>query len=388
MRGLLLGITFVASSAFASDAGTIKQPETTSLVDAGGESWWLVSPSMPASFVLTGPARFQVGVRVNIPADLAAGAAGIISVRTGGKPLAQFRLQPKAGPDTWKDQTAFKPSPAVGFLVDVAAGDQVYEFRLNGGGDFGGAVRVIDASQSKRPLPATAPVVKIPAPPATAVAVAAATPTPKPVATATPSRVVSGKSMWQVSFGVGSIIEAEGTAPNHQWSAIGDVRFHPRDYVFVAAGGEWRAGTQRVPVPGAPADGAYENRQSADGSAGLRLDAGGLELLAGPWARFAEYDSTFAPRRFLLAGVHARVGMNVGAFEVHGAGDVGVPVMDETPPNYQTGDLVSGGGWSAGLSMRMKGNVRLGLEYQGEVISRYASERISNGAFANAIVEF
>lgn len=386
MRGLLLGTIFIASSALASDAGTVKQPETPPLVDASGESWWPVSPSAPASFVLTGPARFQVGVRVNIPADLAAGAAGIVSIRTGGKPLAQFRLQPKAGTDTWKDQPAFKPSPAVGFLVDVAAGDQVYEFRLNGGGDFGGAVRVIDASQSKRPLPATAPVVKIPAPPPTAVAVAAAT--PKPVATAAPSRGVSGKSAFQVSVGVGSIFEAEGTSPNQQWSTIGDVRWHPQDYVFVAAGGEWRAGTQRVPVPDAPVDGAYENRLAGDASAGLRLDVASLELLVGPWVRYTKYDSELAPRRFFLAGGSARVGLNAGAFAVHAGGEVGVPLTDDTPNNYQTGELVSGGGWSAGASMRLKRSVRLGLEYRGEVVSRYASERISNGAFANAIVEF
>lgn len=387
MRNLLLATIFLTTPALAAEVGTVEPQKSATLVDtATGDTWTTVSGTAPASFVLTGPAKFQVGFRVNIPSNFTEGTAGIVQVRNGGKPLAQFRLQPKTGADTWKDQRTFKPSLAVGFYVDVAAGPQTYEFRLNGGGDHGGAVRVVESSQSKRPLPATAPVVKIPT---VATAVAAASPAATPAATpSSVASVASGASAWQVSIGGGPTFETESEDGGLVWSAVGNARFTPMPTTFVEAGGEWRAGKQRVPVPNTPSKGSYENRQTIDVSAGARLMILQHEVLIGPWLRFADYESRVAPRRYTLAGGRTRLGVRLGGIDLHADLAIGGPVAQDTPENYQTGELTSGGMWGLGASMSLRGNLRLGLDYRGEAVGRFASERVANSLVTNAIVEF
>ena len=111
IRGaIVLLLIAVGAPAFAADPGTAAPAPGGVLVDAAtGESWSKVAAKAPAKWTLTGPARFQVGFRLNIPANEEI-PAGIVMIRHGGKPLAQFRLQPKSGKDTWKDEAGFKPS--------------------------------------------------------------------------------------------------------------------------------------------------------------------------------------------------------------------------------------------------------------------------------------
>lgn len=380
-------------------AGTVAPPQANPvLVDgATGEAWAHVTSAAPASFVLTGPAKFQVGFRLNLPPNpLPTASAGIVQIRHGGRPLAQFRLQPKEGTDTWKDIAAMKPGVSVGFFVEVGPGPQTYEFRLNGAGDLGGAVRVVEASQSRRPLAANAPVVKAP------VAAVTATPTPAPTAVAAatpepkPPRVrrspaggpafaawVTGGKAWRSEQSV------LGTS-HHVWDASAGVRWNATGRTFVVLGGEWRMGTQRVPTIDAPPKDVREDRQSIDVAGGYRLPVAFFELALGPALRFTRQEDDVAPHDYLVGGGFARLTMPAGRLDLHAFGEAGAPIYDSTPEELQTGTLEARTAWGAGLSIPSRRNsaLRVGLEYRGESIARSFTERVSHGAYANVQVGF
>ena len=390
----------------AADArGTVTRPDGIQYVDAStGEEWTRVTSGAPAVFQLTGPGRFQVGMRVNLAPNEAMGTPGIVVVRTAGKPLAQFRLQPKAGTDTWKGDATSKPSVAVGFIVEVSEGKQAYEFRLNGGGGLGGAIRVVDAAQSKRPLPPNAPVVKAPPiPSATAVAVAspsaaaspAATPeaTPTPVASAAAPRPRDGNPALRAWIAAGAAMRAETSVlgPRHRVrDALAGVQWNASPMLFVAGSMEWRFGTGRqLLFEKDPKDGD-ENRYSLGlaGGAAVRVDR--FDLSAGPalWAT-VQQDEVLS-HDYVLGGGFARLSMPAGPVDAHASGEVGVPLLDGTPQALRTGRLMSRTAWGLGVSAPMSflQGLRFAGEYRGECLARTYSERYSHGLLLSASLDF
>ena len=295
-----------------------------------------------------------------------------------------------------------KPAIGVGFFVDVAEGPQTYEFRLNGGGDLGGAVRVIDAAQSKRPLAANAPVVKAPDASAAAAVAAVATPGPTPAAVATPVAAATPKpprkpsgdgSALVVWLGGGKAWRSEqdvlGTS-HHVWDALGGVSWNFSPRMFASLGGEWRSGTQRVPTIDAPEEDVREDRHSVDVAAGYRLPIFGMDLEVGPALRYSRQEDEIAPHDFLLAGGFARIELPLGPLAVHASGEAGAPAYDGTPDDLRTGPLEGRTAWTAGLAVeshRQRG-LSVGAEYRGESIARRFSERVSHGAFLNVQMGF
>lgn len=408
---IVLLLMAVGGPALAANPGTAAPASGGGvLVDATtGESWSKVAAKAPAKWTLTGPARFQVGFRLNIPTSSdEAVPAGIVMVRHGGKPLAQYRLQPRPGKETWKDEAAFKPSLAVGFLVDVAPGDQTYEFGLNGGAAAGGAVYVIDAAKSTRPLAANAPVVAIPAAPLVATA---ATPTPAPapastpapgadaVATPAPTPEVTGTqpagadsalSLW-VGAGGGSQTRTfvTGSAPATDL-ALG-VRWRPLAKAQLSFSAGFEQTEDLVPLPEAPVRRVGESRTTLDVGAGYLLAVSQASLVVGPSLHYAGIQNDVVGYDVIFGSLGGRAEVPVGPVIAFAGGEAGVPLADGTPGGWNDGDLANRYAWSAGLRYThraMAMTPSLGLEYRGEYVSRRYSELVSHGAWLVLQVEF
>ena len=398
--GIVLGLA-VAMPALAAEPGSVTPPAAAPLVDAtSGESWNPVAPSAPAVFTLTGPARFQVGFRMNLPADPAqAVPAGIVQVRYGGRPLSQFRMMARPGRDTWKAQTDFKPSAAVGFLVEVAPGDHTYEFRLNGGGAHGGAIRVIDASKSARPLPARAPVVAIPA-----AAKVAAAPTPAPEATPTPGTVATpgptppspppgrdqpsardGARTLALFIGASQSAQARSFVPGS--APASDLRVGARWLAIRSAelslAATFESSEDVIPTPAASARRITEKRVLVDAGAGYRMAGARGSLVVGPALHFASFDNDVARYDWMTAGAGVRVEAPAGRLTAFAGGDAGLPIADGTPTLWTDGALELRAAWSIGarypLAM-LPGSPSLAIEYRGELVDREYSELVSHGA--------
>lgn len=389
----------LAAPALAADPGTATPPAGPPLVDVTtGEVWSRVTAQSPSVWKLTGPGKFQVGFRVNLPADAAEGPAGIVMIRHQGKPLAQFRVMPKPGKDTWKDETKMKPAVGAGFYVEVGAGEQPYEFRINGGGPHGGAVYVIDAAKSKRPLPANAPIVAMPAgapliassstPTPTPALDATATPTPATTAVAAatpePPRVRGASNPFALWLGAGTASQTRtfvtGTAPASDL-AVG-VRWLPRDDVQLAFSVEYESSEDLVPLPLAPVTRVSERRLLADLGAGYRIGGAGGSIVGGATFRWGNYESDEAGYDVMFAGLAARAELPAGPLVAFVGGEAGVPVSDGVPKDWGDGDLSQRFAWFAGARYTrssMTASPSVGLEYRGERVERRYSEFSSHG---------
>ena len=145
---------------------------------ATGDAFTRVDDAKPARFRLTGPAKFQVDFRQSLKAEER--PTVVLSIFAEGKPVQSYRVPAKAGGGDWKN--GLKASQATGFLLEVPAGAQVWEFRVKGATEHGGAILLVAADKARKPLAATSPVLKA------SVAVAAASPStsPSPVPATSP----------------------------------------------------------------------------------------------------------------------------------------------------------------------------------------------------------
>ena len=393
---IVVGLLMAPLSALAASPGTATPPAAGALVDATtAESWSSVTPSAPATWKLTGPGRFQVGFRANLPADGSAIPAGILMLRHQGKPLVQFRILPRPSNDTWKGDVQFRPSTTIGFYIDVAAGEQAYEFRLNGGGPAGGAVFVIDATKSKRPLAANAPVVPVPG---TAV-VASATPAPSPGASPAPTPAATPATApapsprdartpgGALAIWLGASQAAQtrsfvtGAAPSSELALGARWRAMPLAQLWASAAME--STEELIPLPLAPVTRIAEKRLLVDAGGGIRLAAGGASLVAGPALRYASFDSNAASYDWAMASLAGRLEIPVGPVTAYGTGEAGIPIADGTPAGWEDGDLLRRLAWGGGLRYThrsLPASPSIGVGYRGEIVSRRYSDLISHGA--------
>lgn len=158
------------------------------LTDSVGNEFAQVRDEQPAAWSVSGPARYQVDVRLNVPAGSTDASAVVVTLAMSNRPVRAFRVAGKASGQKWKRVTEFGPALPVGFLLDVPDGGQSWEVRTKGAGANGIAVRILAVAKGTTgTLSANAPVVS--ASSSTPTAVAAATPTStSPTPTPSPAR--------------------------------------------------------------------------------------------------------------------------------------------------------------------------------------------------------
>ena len=177
---------------------------------------------------------------------------------------------------------------------------------------------------------------------------------------------------------------------HHVWDVVGGVRMRVSPSAFAQVAGEWRTGTQRVPMLDSPPEDVHDDRQSLDIAAGYRMSISRFEIAAGPAVRYSMQEDEVAPHDYLLAGGFARLTIPMASFDLSASAEAGAAVFDGTPDDLRTGPVEGRSAWGAGISVPFHrgGGVRFGLEYRGEALAREFSNRVSNGAFANVQVGF
>lgn len=437
--GLLLALP---ASALAAEAPKLLSRGALLTERTTGDAYVRISPSEPARFLVSGPGRLEAAVRANLAAGGTPSPAEdmVVSIVLVGRPAGSLRIQPKASTDaaTWKGETAFRPSEAVGFFIDLGPGPQICEVKVSGGPAGGAALLLVPAEKSKRPIAASAPVFsRGPASPVAAAASAAAAPrvvaaasapsaTPA-VATATAPAVVTrtpsnpdtipadrrGTAASPGSAGAGdargrnAIFAGAGWVSQSEWDAFDDRRatdvvlayrrsFSTTALAF-AVTGEGRFGEARVRLvndapdarPSAVRDTRYALGLSGTWTRGLlRRGAAAVEGSVGLGYRLEVHDDELAPFVAGFAGPVLSLAARRGPARAIVSLEAGAPLHDSSPPSLDAGPIEGRLAWNAELRWEVATATEVVLGYRGEAMDRTHARRSSDGFAAGVAVGF
>jgi len=426
LMGFLLALPAAALAAEAPKllSGGAKLTESST-----GDAYVRIAPSEPAKYLVSGPGRLQGDVRANLAAGGTFSSAEemVVSIVLAGRPVGSLRIQPKASTDaaTWKGETAFRPSEAVGFFIDLAPEPQLCEVKVSGGPAGGAALLLVPAKKARRALAASAPVFSsAPLSPvavtasATSAAPASVTAT-VPAVTQTPSGRDTipadrrGTAESPASAGAGdargrnAIFAGAGWLSHSEWGAFEDRRAtdvllaYRRSLAATAlaftATGEGRFGESRVRLVNDAPDAlpsAVRHTRVALGLSGdwtrglLRRGAAVLEGSVGLGYRLEVHDNELAPFVAGFAGPVLSLAARLGPARAIVSLEAGAPLHDSSPPSLDAGPIEGRLAWNAELWWVVATGTEVVLGYRGEAMDRTRSRRSSDGFVAGVAVGF
>lgn len=119
-----------------------------------------------------------------------------------------------------------------------------------------------------------------------------------------------------------------------------------------------------------------------------RLGTIDVDFLAGLAFRHETLDRMLAPHSFGLAGPRVGVSLVRGAAALMSSMELGLPTYDSAPRALAAGSVRGRVAWTAGLEWEIAPSTRIALTYRGEQLNRVFSERRSNGAMVELMLDF